>query len=59
MVASSSPNQARSTMKSADHIEAAINELIAARLFDEAAWLSQKLPARRQRRMIRALVAAI
>jgi hypothetical protein len=42
-----------------DAVETAISALIAARLFDEAAWLSQKLPARRQRRMIKALVAAI
>jgi hypothetical protein len=42
-----------------DHIETAIAALIEARMFDEAAWLSQKLPARRQRRMIKALVAAI
>jgi hypothetical protein len=49
-------------MKSADHIEAAIAAIIASgnrELLDAAAWLSERLPARRQRKAIRAIVAAI
>jgi hypothetical protein len=51
-----------STMSSADHIEAAIAAIIASgnrELLDAAAWLSERLPARRQRKAIRAIVAAI
>jgi hypothetical protein len=49
-------------MKSADHIEAAIAAIIASgsrELLDTAAWLSERLPARRQCRAIKAIIAAI
>jgi hypothetical protein len=45
-----------------DKIEAAIRNLIESgdrALLDHAAWLSERLPARRQRRMLKAIVAAI
>jgi phosphoenolpyruvate carboxylase len=55
----------RKTNTAAKHhrqIEAAITALIASRdraLLDTAAWLSERLPQRRQRKALKAIVAAI
>ena len=42
-----------------DAIEFAVVKLIKARLFDEAAWISERLAARRRGKMLRRIVAAI
>ena len=55
-------NTRTAAKSAADHIEDAIMVLIASgnrALLDNAAWLSESLPSRRQRKMLRAIVAAI
>jgi hypothetical protein len=49
-------------LTSADHIESAIASLIKSGkrgMLDHAAWLAERLPARRQRKALRLIAAAI